>query len=100
MDSKMNTVTIYEIDGTKYTGAQKIEVKSHRRFLSFVTLRVDNQEYSVGSDDLMRAIGHAIGHALVPEEGPFLKSPADIINQFAEEQASGKPEESTELLPR
>jgi hypothetical protein len=100
MDSKMNTVTIYEIDGAKYTGGQKIEVKSHRRFLSFVILRVDNQEYSVGSDDLLRAIGHAIGHAPAPEEGPLLKSPVDVINQFAEEQASGKREESTLLLPR
>ena len=99
MGSETNTVTIYEIGGAKYTGTQKIEIKSHVRFLSFVTLRVDNQEYSIGSDDLMRAIGRAIGHRPATEEGMLLKGPADIINQFAE-QASGKREETKELPSR
>jgi len=50
----MNAVTIYEMNGIKYTGAQKIYVVPNPRFLSFVKLSIDNQEYSLGADDLMR----------------------------------------------
>jgi hypothetical protein len=51
----MNAVTIYEMNGIKYTGAQKIYFTPHPRFLSFVRLCIDNQEYSLGADDLMRS---------------------------------------------
>jgi hypothetical protein len=57
----MNAVTIYEMDGLKYTGAQKIYVKTHPRFLSFIRLCIDNHEYSLGLDDLVRAIDGATG---------------------------------------
>jgi len=100
MASQMNTVTIYEIDGVKYTGGQKIEIKSHQRFVSFVTLCVDDREYSIGSDDLMRAIDRAIGHLPTPEDGTLLEGPGHLINQFAEDQATSEREESTDLLPR
>ena len=49
-------MTIYEIDGKRYGGPLKIEIKPHPRFLSFVRLCIDDQEYAVASDDLMRAI--------------------------------------------
>lgn len=51
----IDTVPIYEINGMKCTGQQKIHIRSHPRFLSFVKLRIDDQEYSVGCDDLMRS---------------------------------------------
>jgi hypothetical protein len=44
----MNAVTIYEVNGVKYTGEKKVYVTSHPRFLSFVRLHIDNQEYSLG----------------------------------------------------
>lgn len=95
-----NTVTIYEIDGLRYAGAQKIEIKPHPRFLSFVRLCIENQEYSLSSDDLMRAIDRAISRPPAPEDEALGRGAADLINQFAEEQASGKRAESTELPPR
>jgi hypothetical protein len=58
----IDTVTIYEINGVKYIGPQKIDIKSHPRFVSFVKLCIDNHEYSIGSDDLMRAIDRAARH--------------------------------------
>ena len=58
----IDTVTIYEINGVKYIGPQKIDIKSHPRFVSFVKLCIDNHEYSIGCDDLMRAVDRAAGH--------------------------------------
>jgi hypothetical protein len=37
----MDAVTIYEVNGVKYTGQKKVIV-SHPRFLSFVRLCIDN----------------------------------------------------------
>jgi hypothetical protein len=58
--SEINAVTIYEIDGVKYLGPRKILVKNHPRFLSFITLSIGNQVYSLAVDDLVRAIDRAI----------------------------------------
>lgn len=64
----VDTVTIYEMNGFRYTGAQKIEVKSHPRFINFVRLSIDKHEYSLAADDLMRAIDHAIGQVQLAED--------------------------------
>ena len=94
-------MTIYEIDGTQYTGGQTIDVISHPRFLSFLKLCINNREYSISSDDLMRAVSRAINRLpALPQEDGHLEGPAEIINQFAEEQASGKHRESAGVLPR
>jgi len=87
-------MTIYEIDGTQYTGGKTMDIKPHPRFLSFVKLCVDNREYSISTDDLARAIGRAISHTPEPEDGILVGSPADLINQFAEER---KPDREPEL---
>ena len=63
----MNAVTIYEINGMKYNGPRTINVTSHPRFLNFVRLCIDNREYSLGADDLMRAVDRVIGQPLAPE---------------------------------
>ena len=99
-NSGENRMTIYEIDGVKYAGARKVEIKSHPWFLGFVRLCVDNHEYSLSSDDLMRAIDRAITRPPAPEDEALGGGAADLINQFAEEQASRKRAESTELPPR
>jgi len=57
----MNAVTIYEINGMKYSGPRTINVTTRPRFLNFVRPRVDNQEYSIGADDLMRAVDRVSG---------------------------------------
>jgi len=87
-------MTIYEIDGTQYTGGNTIDIKSHPRLLSFVKLCVGNREYSISSDDLVRAIGRAISHIAEPENEILAGGPADLINQFAEEK---KPDREPEL---
>jgi len=56
----LNAVTIYEVNGAKYTGPRKVYIKKHPRFLTFVRLSVDGQEYSLASDDLLCAIERAI----------------------------------------
>ena len=91
-------MTIYEIDGLRYAGPKKIEIKPHPRFLSFVKLCVDNQEYSLSSDDLMRAIDGAITRVPVPED-EVIGSAVDMLNRFAEERAAANPRENTELPP-
>jgi len=95
-----STVTIYEMNGVKYTGARKIEIKTHPRFLSFVRLRIDNQEYSLASDDLMRAVDRAIGQLPAPEDDVLIAGQDNLINQFANELATQKQEQGAELPPR
>jgi hypothetical protein len=56
----LNAVTIYEVNGAKYTGPRKVYIKKHPRFLTFVRLSVDGQEYSLASDDLLCAIDRTI----------------------------------------
>ena|SRR5690349_20783920 len=85
------TVTIYEIDGCKYTGAQKIVIRPHPRFLSFVRLRIDDKEYSLGADDLMRAVDGAVGRQAVQEEDVLMGGQANLINQFAKQLTTEKP---------
>jgi hypothetical protein len=60
----LNSVTIYEVNGTKYVGPQQVYIKKHPRFLSFVKLSIGDQEYSIAADSLLIAIERAI--ALVP----------------------------------
>ena len=86
-----DTVTIYEIDGFKYTGAQKIVIRSHPRFLSFVKLCIDDKEYSLGADDLMRAVDGAVGRQPVQEEDVLIGGQPNLINQFAKELTTEKP---------
>jgi hypothetical protein len=92
-----NTVTIYEINGMKYTGAPKIDIKTHPRFSSFVRPCIDNQEYSLASDDLIRAVDRAVGPQPVPEDEVLGESAANLINQFARAQ---KQEQGVDLPPR
>jgi len=95
-----NTVTIYEINGVKYTGALKIHIKSHPRFLSFVRLCIDNHEYSIASDDLMRAVDGAVGRQPVPEDEVLGEGAVNLINQFARERTAEKHEQAADLPPR
>src|SRR5207248_8003947 len=96
----MNAVTIYEINGMKYNGPRTINVTSHPRFLSFVRLCIDNQEYSLGADDLMRAVDRVIGQPLAPEDEALAGEAVDGINKCVEKSAAGTPEERPELPPR
>lgn len=68
----MNPVTIYEMNGIKHIGPQKIYIASHPRFLSFVRLCIDDREYSLSSDDLMRAVDCAVSRPLTPENRALL----------------------------
>lgn len=86
-----NTVTIYEINGFKYTGAQKIDIKSHPRFLSFVRLCVDDKEYSLGADDLMRAVDGAVGRQPVQNDDVLTGGHANLTNQCANKLTTEKP---------
>jgi len=86
-----NTVTIYEINGFKYTGAQKIDIKSHPRFVSFVRLCINDKEYSLGADDLMRAVDGAVGRQPVQKDDVLTGGQANVRNQFANELATEKP---------
>ena len=83
----------------KYAGPQQIEIKAHPRFLSFVRLCVDNQEYSLSSDDLRRAIDGVVARPPAQADGEFMESAADLLNRCAEERAPAKCPESTELPP-
>ena len=56
----LNAATIYEVNGAKYTGPRKVYIKKHPRFLTFVRLCIDGQEYSLASDDLLCAIDRTI----------------------------------------
>jgi|SRR2546423_14936577 hypothetical protein len=96
----MNAVTIYEINGMKYTGPRTINVTSHPRFLSFVRLCIDNQAYLVGSDDLMRAVDSAIRKPLTPEDTALMGGALISMKTFAEESQAGAPQEHAELPPR
>ena len=91
----MNAVTIYEINGMKYTGPRTINVTSHPRFLSFVRLCIDNQEYSLGADDLMRAVDRVSGQPLAPEDEALAGGAMNSMKKFVEE--SGAPQEHAEL---
>jgi hypothetical protein len=95
-----NTVTIYEVSGVKYTGARKIYIKTHPRFLSFVRLCIDNQEYSLASDDLMRAVDGALSRQPVQEDDVLIGGQANLINQFAKELTTEKQERDADLPPR
>jgi len=95
-----NTVTIYEVSGVKYTGTRKIYIKTHPRFLSFVRLCIDNQEYSLASDDLMRAVDGAVGRQPVQEEDGLIGGRDNLINQFAKELTTEKQELGADLPPR
>lgn len=88
----IEAVTIYEINGVKYTGRKTIDIKSHPRLLSFVKLRIDGQEYSLGSDDLMRAVDRAARKLPAADDGIVIQGPAGAINRFAEERASEQQE--------
>jgi len=79
----LDTATIYEINGVRQTGALKINFKSHPRFLSFVKLCINGQEYSLGSDDLIRAI-ERVACRTPGQDDPTFESPASLINHFAE----------------
>src|SRR5689334_10493750 len=94
----MNAVTIYEINGVKYTGPRTINVTSHPRFLSFVRLCIDNQEYSLGSDDLMRAVDRVNGQPLT-EDQTSVESAVDLMKKFVQESARVAPPDA-ELPPR
>jgi len=96
----MNAVTIYEINGMKYTGRRTINVTSHPRFLSFVKLCIDNQEYSLGADDLMRAVDRATGQPLTPEDERLREASLNSMKKFVEDLASCVPEQHAELPPR
>lgn len=96
----MNAVTIYEVNGVKYTGTRKIYVASHPRFLSFVRLCIDNQEYSLGSDDLMRAVDRSTGRSPTPEDEGSMNGPVNSMKKFIEESAAATPQENAELPPR
>jgi hypothetical protein len=94
-----DTVTIYEINGFKYTGAQRIVISSHPRFLSFVRLCIDDKEYSLGADDLMRAVDGAVGRKPVQEDDVLVEGQANLINQFAKELTTEKQERDADLPP-
>ena len=96
----MNAVTIYEVNGVKYTGAKKVYVTSHPRFVSFVRLCIDNQEYSLGSDDLMRAVDRVSGQPLASEDEALAGGAVNSMNKFIEESAPGAPGGNAELPPR
>jgi len=96
----MNAVTIYEINGVKYTGARKMYVASHPRFLSFVKLCIDNQEYSLGSDDLMRAVDRATGQPPTTEDEALMNGAVNSMKKFVKESAAVTPQENPELPRR
>jgi len=96
----MNAVTIYEINGVKYIGATKVYVTSHPRFLSFVRLCIDNQEYSLASDDLMRAVDRATGQPLAPEDEALVGGAVNSMKKSVEESGPGIPQENAELSSR
>jgi len=91
-------MTIYEIDGKRYGGPLKIEIKPHPRFLGFVRLCIDDQEYAVASDDLMRAIDGVLTR-LPPPPDELPRTAADLLNQFVEERAAANPPRNIKLLP-
>ena len=86
----MNAVTIYEMNGIKYTGAQKIYIASHPRFLSFVRLCIDDQEYSLSSDDLMRAVDCAVGRPLTPGDKGLLSGARSSAMKSTEESSAAQ----------
>ena len=96
----MNAVTIYEMNGIKYAGAQKIYVTSHPRFLSFVRLCIDNQEYSLGADDLMRAVDYVVGRPVLPADEALLADVFTVTAKLKEESAAAARKEQLEVPPR
>ena len=96
----MNAVTIYEVNGVKYTGAKKVFVTSHPRFVSFVRLCIDNQEYSLGSDDLMRAVDRATRQPPTPEDEALTNGPLNSMKKFVEESAAVALQGNADLPPR
>ena len=96
----MNAVTIYEVNGVRYTGTRKIYVTSHPRFLSFVRLCIDNQEYSLGSDDLMRAVDGATGQPPTPEDEALMNGRLNSMKKFLEESAAVTLQGNADLPPR
>ena len=97
----VDTVTIYEINGLRYTGAEKIDIKSHPRFMNFVRLSIDNHEYSLAADDLMRAVGHALGQVQLPEDDALVGGFASQTDQSAGEQREPeKQNENTSALDK
>ena len=96
----MNAVTIYEINGITYNGPRTINVTSHPRFLSFVRLCIDNQEYSLGADDLMRAVDRVIGQPLAPEDEALVGEAVEGMNKCVEKSAAGARQEKPELPTR
>jgi len=96
----INAVTIYEMNGIKYTGAQKIYITSHPRFLSFVKLSIDNQEYSLGGDDLMRAVDYAMGRPVLPADEALLGDVFSVATKLKDESAAAARDETLEGPPR
>lgn len=96
----MNAVTIYEVNGLNYTGATKLYVTSHPRFLSFVRLCIDNQEYSLASDELMRAVDRATGRLSTPEDETLAGGPVNSMKKFLEESVAEGQQKNAELPPR
>ena len=72
----------------------------HILFLSFVRLCIDNQEYSLGADDLMRAVDRVIGQPLAPEDEALVGEAVERMKKFVETSAAGARQEEPELPPR
>ena len=96
----MNAVTIDEVNGLSYTGATKLYVSSHPRFLNFVRLCIDNQEYSVASDELMRAVDRATGSLFTPEDEALTGGAVNSMKKFLEESVAEAQQKNAELPPR
>lgn len=97
----MIAVPIYELNGMKYTGPRTINVTSHPRFLSFVRVCIDNQEYSLGADDLMRAVDRVTGKPVLREDDALIGGVVNsIMKKYVEESVSEVPQTKTELPPR
>jgi hypothetical protein len=68
--------------------------------LSFVRLCIDNQEYPLGADHLMRAVDRVIGQPLAPEDEALVGEAVEGTNEFVEKSAAGARQEKPELSPR
>ena len=75
----LNAVTIYEVNGAKYTGPRRVYIKKHPRFLTLVRLSIDGQEYSLASDDLLCAIERTIAQVPAREAESTVAAEDDQI---------------------
>jgi len=65
-----------------------------------VRLCIDNQEDSLGSDDLMRAVDRATGQPPTPEDEALMNGAVNSMKKFVEASAAVTPQENAELPPR